>query len=148
MLEEEITIEDIAHGLSNECRFKSQCPIFYSVAQHSLEVAARLPNRLQLAGLLHDASEAYIRDIPGPVKHIWWMWPYRRAERRLEKLIFERFDIVLTREDQIKIKHADRAQYEHELKLFSWIYTVNNYQPKQAEFEFLKRFRELYPSID
>lgn len=70
----DIALVDIAHGLSHICRFAGQSHSFYSVAKHSLNVVRSLdavhdasPER-QLYGLLHDASEAYLADVPGPVK--------------------------------------------------------------------------------
>ena len=73
MTEENVALEDIARALSLLCRGGGHIRHFYSVAQHSIncakEAKAReLPERMQLACLLHDASEAYISDIIRPVK--------------------------------------------------------------------------------
>ena len=90
-----IRIEDIAHALSNNCRFTGHVREFYSVAQHSVYVSRHVPSEDALEGLLHDASEAYLSDIARPVK----MQPefgavYKTAEERLERAIAKRFDLV------------------------------------------------------
>jgi hypothetical protein len=66
-----IRLPDIAASLAHTCRFGGHCRHFYSVAHHSLHVADELADnspRLQLIGLLHDAGEAYLGDIPRPIK--------------------------------------------------------------------------------
>lgn len=64
----EIHIEDIAASLSKMCRFGGHCRIFYSVAEHCVHLAEVAPAPLKLTALLHDASEAYLVDIPRPIK--------------------------------------------------------------------------------
>lgn len=93
---EEIEIVDIAHALSRQCRFSGHChgseP--YSVAQHSVEVAKLLPPALKIAGLLHDASEAYLVDLPRPLKHSpGFADGYRSAETELMRCVGVRFGI-------------------------------------------------------
>jgi uncharacterized protein len=70
---EDIRIEDVAGGLSKVCRFGAQPLEYYSVAQHALlvwrlVVEARYP-QLALAALHHDSHEAYVCDIPKPLKN-------------------------------------------------------------------------------
>lgn len=66
-----ICLEDIAWALANQCRFNGHTRgAFYSVCEHSLRVAHLLPEELKLAGLLHDAAEAYMGDIVRPLKEM------------------------------------------------------------------------------
>lgn len=65
---EDVRVEDIAHHLSLLCRFTGAVRSHYSVAQHSVMVADMLPEPLRLAGLLHDAHEAYLGDWSSPLK--------------------------------------------------------------------------------
>lgn len=86
---EDIDIEDIANSLSRQCRFGGHLRWFYTVAEHSLRVAKELPDELKLTGLLHDAAEAYLLDIPRPVKIR--IPGYKEAEENLLKIIMQKF---------------------------------------------------------
>lgn len=90
---DDIDITDIAHALSNICRFGGHCKEFYSVAQHSVLVSVHLPQEYQLWGLLHDASEAYICDIPTPEKNHPIMEGYRNRERFLMYQVAQKFKL-------------------------------------------------------
>jgi hypothetical protein len=92
-----ICIEDIAHALSMQCRFGGHLPVFYSVAQHSV-MCSKLANQdYKLQALLHDASEAYLMDIPRPIKQR--LSNYKEIEASLMALIAEKyeFDSVLSK---------------------------------------------------
>jgi len=69
---EDIRIEDVAGGLSKVCRFGAQALEYYSVAQHALLVRKLVVEggcpELELAALHHDSHEAYLCDIPKPLK--------------------------------------------------------------------------------
>jgi len=91
---ESIHILDIAHGLANECRFAGQCRVFYSVAQHSILASQLVRHGLAMQALLHDAAEAYLKDIPTPLKAL--LPEYRVIEARLARVIRARFGLPLT----------------------------------------------------
>lgn len=106
----DICIEDIAHALSNQCRFAGHTMYHYSVAQHCVDVCMYLEESgysktVQLWGLLHDASEAYLVDLPSPLKHSPEFLPYRMAEGELMLCICERFGIPF--DEPPAVKDAD-----------------------------------------
>lgn len=128
---EEVVIEDIAHALAMQCRFGGHCMRHYSVAEHCLYVGWRvgllawprnaerelfalreLPlavvkqlARLMLAGVLHDASEAYVVDVPRPVKVA--LNGYAEIEARVMRAITERFGLEAGAFELPIVKRAD-----------------------------------------
>lgn len=88
---QEIIIADIAHSLSNQCRFTGHLHHPWSVAQHSLCVAALVPAEHKKQALLHDATEAYLCDVPKPFKEM--MPDYKRMEAELWEVIANRFGV-------------------------------------------------------
>jgi uncharacterized protein len=96
----EIHRVDIAHALANTCRYSGHCSEFYSVAEHCINVSMIVPEDWAIRGLLHDAAEAYLTDIPRPFKH---MIPgYKEVEEGLLKVIFENFGIKYGLPEAIK----------------------------------------------
>lgn len=88
---ESINIIDISHGLANECRFAGQCRRYYSVAQHSVIASQMVESELAMEALFHDAAEAYLKDIPTPLKAL--LPEYRVIEERLSRVIRKRFGL-------------------------------------------------------
>lgn len=111
---DQIDITDIAYALSMKCRFNGQCKKFYSVAEHSVRVSYLLPQELSLAGLLHDANEAYLPDIPRPVKEL--IPEYKPVENLMEEVINAKYGIDLSDEDKQHIKRADNVMLATEAR--------------------------------
>jgi 5'-deoxynucleotidase YfbR-like HD superfamily hydrolase len=87
----DIDIVDIAHSLSMMVRYNGHCEEFYSVAQHSVLVSHVAKEEYALHGLLHDASEVYLSDFPGPIKP---SFPdYLEAEERVMMVVFDKFGL-------------------------------------------------------
>lgn len=107
---DQFCIEDIAHALSMQPRFGGHLPIFYSVAQHSMQCALDVPEDFSIEALLHDASEAYLCDIPSPIKKL--LPDYKKIERRIMKVIAEKFGFEYPLHDIVK--QADKYFLEKE----------------------------------
>jgi hypothetical protein len=94
--EEDVCIEDIAHALALRNRFSGHTRLPYSVAEHSALMVDKLAtwnyekNVLRWA-LLHDATEAYLPDIPTPIKPL--IAGFVEIESRLMKVIASKFGL-------------------------------------------------------
>ena len=150
----QIDIEDIAHGLANQCRFNGQTSNFYSVAQHSVIVASILPPELKLAGLLHDASEAYLGDIVQPLKEL--LPEYSIIESKFNNVIGQRFNVDLNHHDQVKkadlIALATERRDLMPMEIVEWsaleginplLRTIKPQNPMEARQSFLDTFFKL-----
>ncbi|OQB12459.1 MAG: hypothetical protein BWY15_02184 [Firmicutes bacterium ADurb.Bin193] len=114
---DDIKIGDIAHALSLMTRANGHFKHFYSVAQHCINCALEAMamgygEKIQLACLLHDASEAYISDITRPVKKN--LPAYREIEEKLQSLIYKTFGIELTTDEYAVVENIDDSLLWHE----------------------------------
>lgn len=144
---DDINVRDVAHHLANICRYTGACPTFYSVAQHSVYVSSLMWSAYRaaeaaMAGLLHDAAEAYFNDLASPVKHDPRMQWYRDLEHEATAMIFKLYNVdpkwlPLT-------KAADNTTFKHEVS--SWWGGTTYIVPvpsARAEKVFLQEFRSL-----
>lgn len=159
-----IRIMDIAHSLSMQARFTGHIREFYSVAQHCVLGSLFIDREYALQFLLHDASEAYLTDVPTPVKRILPM--YQTAENNLQENIYDRFGIITTEESNAAVKEIDLRMLKTEREwLMAWgrevewglddikslpiryNYGDEYYSPwdwRKAKNLFLERFAELH----
>lgn len=151
-----ILIEDIAHGLSNLCRFTGHTRDFYSVAQHSVWVSRIVPPSDALFGLLHDAAEAYIGDVSTPLKHL--LPDYRNIEALVEDAVFAAFglargampasvkeadQVLLATEKRDLLRCPDAAGWAGIVGIAPLDITIEPMHPVVARNFFMDRFYEI-----
>lgn len=171
----DIDIEDIAHALSNLCRYGGHCLFHYSVALHSVLCSYEEGTIIeQLEFLLHDASESFVNDLIRPIKHRPEFEHYRIEEDKIQEIIFNKFklnyplsdrvhevdsqilirelrDVVITQEEinkkssELSTSLRDARKILREEKIKSC--SIPKISPEEAEELFLSRFYELYNQI-
>lgn len=152
----EYDIREIAHALSNLCRYTGHTNGFYSVAEHSVLVSRIVPKELALCGLLHDSSEAFLGDVSSPLKAL--LPAYKEIEERVEAAIAAHFAIPFPYPPEIKA--ADNRMYWKERQgvadngvrdeIWHQNYratrkdiVVRGLSPKMAYRFFMSRYREI-----
>jgi hypothetical protein len=170
-----IHLIDIAHALSQTCRFGGQCQQFYSVAEHAVFVSKRVERKgysltAQMAALHHDDAEAYLGDIPRPMKPLLGD-AYTDLTNKMDSAIIEALDLpsFLVWKDAIKaadnwslfvearylLPSQGKGWYDDEQGAFKWAigdmpsrivtpdYWKNGLSPKKARKLYLQRHTEL-----
>jgi len=154
---DKIHIEDIAHALSLLCRANGHIESFFSIARHSLNCTAEAKARgytarVQLACLIHDASEAYISDITRPVKS--YLEEYKVIEKRLQDAIYtkylgapldgDEFELMDSIDNDMLVSEfaalkKDKKLFDYVPKLYSEpVFESSNF--KEVESTFLKTY--------
>lgn len=145
--------EDIAHALSLLCRYGGHVDRFYSVAEHSILMSNAVEPEHALAALLHDATEAYVVDVPRPLKRV--LDGYREIEQRVWYAIAVRYGLDLTLPGPVKVadnrillteraalmRSAERWAVDDEYTALP--VTITGWSPPDAERYFLDRLEEL-----
>lgn len=100
---EQWCIQDIARGLANKCRFSGQLSwsgVWYSVAEHCVHVSYMVPYGHELDGLMHDAVESVMGDVPTPLKKM--IPEFGRIEDQLYRAMASKFHVSLSVPRQVK----------------------------------------------
>lgn len=149
-----VRVTDIAHALSQVCRFAGHTREFYSVAQHSVLVSEIVSAENALIALFHDAVEAYIGDVTRPLKNL--LPEYRAVEARLQADIFRK--LGLPEEIPAEVKNADlillateqrdlMPEHDDEWSLIAYVDPlpdgISAWSPVESEEYFLERYKEL-----
>lgn len=149
-----IVVQDVAHALSMQCRFSGHCREFYSVAQHSVLVSYICDHKDALWGLLHDATEAYLVDVPRPLKRSGKLQGYIEIEAVMQEAVCRRFGLPFA--EPPSVKRADTILLATEARdLMSPLHSdwkqpveplpfkIEAWDHDKAKDMFMKRFFEL-----
>lgn len=158
-----IHIEDIAHALSYICRGNGHVKNFFSVGQHcvncALEAMARgYSRRVCLACLLHDAGEAYMSDVPRPIKV--GMSQYKQWEEAVIRTVYMKYlGSDLTPEEEGFVKQVDDDMLYFDMKVLLG-HKMDQDEPEmmsmfsqeyvpfiEVEQQYLEIFEELYREV-
>jgi hypothetical protein len=154
---EDVKPIDVAHALSNVCRFGGHVREFYSVAQHSVLVSRLVPPGYALAGLLHDAAEAYVGDLVRPLKAL--LQDFAGIEARVAAAVAARFGVDPSAFDSPEVRRADTVALLTERRDLlpeatgAWAEDASGLSPdrariqprgpRKARAEFLQRLHDL-----
>lgn len=156
----DVTIEDIASALSNNCRFSGHLPRFYSIAQHLVNTSRIVPVEQAFTGLMHDTAEAFTNDLPTPLK---WEFPvFKELEQRIESAMAKKFDfeypypasvkeadtiMLILEKFYVKEDKSIWPAYEKwdtmAVEPYRHLVDLDSWQPRRAKREFLERYHEL-----
>ena len=114
---DEVCLDDVAHGLSQLCRFSGQTNVFYSVAEHSVRCAElamsnKSSDKIAMMALMHDAAEAYCSDVPRPLK--LFLTGYAEIEASIQAVITAKLGGTIPSDTEAQIvKWLDNTPADH-----------------------------------
>ena len=153
---EDIIIEDIAHALSHQCRFTGHTRDFYSVAEHTLRGCNMLAVEHRKQFLLHDAAEAYLLDLPAPLKNNSELGTcFKDLEEKIKFSIYTKFGVPT--EEHAEVQRIDKRMCEIEKASLMNGHEITNVSkneiifytmlPGSAKKLFLKTFHALFDNV-
>ena len=107
---DEILVEDVAHGLASEFRYGNHAPIHYPVAWHCVALSRVVPRHLAKFALVHDAAEAYLKDIPRPLRR---QEPFKTMYQEIHDRLLEECCIAFGVENQEEELHKYDIRMSH-----------------------------------
>lgn len=143
--------EDVLHALAKECRYGGHCDKFYSVNEH-IYIGTFLIDGIneQCEWCVHDSPEAYLKDIPTPLKRLFpeyeklhdahleeicrqWGISYPLCDKvwEVDHLMFE-----IEQPQLMKGLFYEKKPVNEKIKLFCW-------NPEEAKEALTSRFKEL-----
>lgn len=156
-------IKDISHALSNVCRYSGHCRRRYSVAEHSVLVSFIMEDQKigdPFEGLMHDAHEAYIGDMPSPwkaflpdycaleqmVEHAMRRWAGLPAKISAAAKLADYTALILEARQLIPSKAAEWKMHPDVTAMADKVqgdYMIMCYDPDAARHHFMHRYAEL-----
>jgi hypothetical protein len=161
---EDFNVEDLAHSLSNLCRFNGHTSKFYSVAQHSVIVSQIVEpewgTEVAMWGLFHEVDEPYLGDIPTPVKFALGYDKLKEISRRYVAAAGKRFKLgpypsttiknadliaLVTEKRDLLSKRFTRVWFtDYGLPIVKPLpITIEPWGPAKAKRRFLERYHQL-----
>lgn len=144
----QITIEEIAHSLSLQCRYIGHTKFHYSVALHSVLCSIIAPQEYKYQALMHDSAESLVGDCPAILKNL--LPDYRKIEENVEKGLWTKFGIQWPMHPEVK--KVDMIMLATELKQLmpgdDWKnipykpanITIKELKPKKVKEMFIKSY--------
>ena len=156
---EDVCIDDIAYQLSRTNRWGGACRPSMNVADHSVRVSQMLLRGghsllVQMQGLLHDAAEAYLGDVPSPIKA--HLPNYHALELLAESVIFEALGVKYPLDPMVKVADVEAYRWEYRdlmagtdvAEPFGNRPTLEPMSPAAAHLAFLCRYWDLREALD
>lgn len=141
---EDLDILDIAHSLALTTRWNGHSKEPYSIAEHCVWMSERATTlETKMEALLHDASEAYIVDVPTPIKKR--MPEYLVVEEHIMGLVAEKFGFSLPMSDEVKKLDRQALEFEWENKVLANTFTSMEHH--EAERRFLDCFYSIQKQL-
>ncbi len=136
---------DFSHSLALLCRYNGHCTRFYSVAEHLVRCSFVAPPEFAFEALMHDVSEAYLSDMPRPLKAM--MPEYKALEKRVEEAICRKYKLPFPMSPEVKEIDNRMLLTEKDLIMCPPPYEWDTYGLKPYSYAGFSRAEDVYPQL-